>query len=114
MTLNEDMFEEIVLSSSLPVLVHFWAPWCGLCRRIMPLLNRFQSEWNDQVHLVDVNADENFHLANQYQLQTLPTLLFIEDGQVIQRVEGFRGQEEFRRSMDLFMRRYQLEQSYRD
>ncbi|MEO0394130.1 MAG: thioredoxin domain-containing protein, partial [Pseudomonadota bacterium] len=74
-TINEDTFEEIVLSSPMPVLVHFWAPWCGLCRRIMPLLNRFQSEWAGQVQLFDVNADENFRLATHYQLQTLPTLL---------------------------------------
>mgnify|MGYP001796435795 FL=1 len=109
MTITEDSFEQHVLTSPVPVLVHFWAPWCGLCRRVTPLLSRFQKEWSDQVNVFDVNADENLKLANFYRLQTLPTLLFLEQGQVIQRFDVLRNRDEFMRALDSLMRRHRVE-----
>lgn len=109
MTITEDNFESFVLASPVPVLVHFWAPWCGLCRRVTPLLSRFQQEWSDQVYVLDVNADENLKLANYYRLQTLPTLLFLERGQVVQRFDVLRNRDEFMRALDLLMRRQRFE-----
>ena len=109
MTISEDNFENVVLASPVPVLVHFWAPWCGLCRRVTPLLSRFQQEWSDQVNVFNINADENLKLANLYRLQTLPTLLFLDQGQVIQRFDVLRNREEFVRALNALMRRHQLE-----
>lgn len=104
MTITEDNFERIVLGSSVPVLVNFWAPWCGLCRRVTPMLNRFQQEWSGQVQVLDVNADENLKLANLYRLKTLPTLLFLDQGKVVHRFDVLRNRDEFMRSLDLLMR----------
>ncbi len=109
MTLSEDNFENVVLASPVPVLVHFWAPWCGLCRRVTPLLNRFQHDWSGQVNVFNINADENLKLANLYRLQTLPTLLFLDQGQVVQRFDVLRNRDECMRALNLLMRRYQLE-----
>jgi thioredoxin 1 len=96
LSVNERTFSQTVLEASVPVLVDFWAPWCGLCRLIHPLLQEFQSEWLEEVKLVRVNADENLKLANTYKLKSLPTLLYFENGRLVQRLEGFQGREDLK------------------
>jgi len=107
LSVNEKTFKEEVLESSNPVLVHFWASWCGLCKMIIPQLLKFQSEWNGHLKLVGVNADESLKLASRYQLKTLPTLILFEDGQIVNRVDHFQAREDFRRTLDAFMLSYQ-------
>ena len=91
--INEETFREEVLQSSQPVLVHFWAPWCSLCKMIHPMLVQLQQSFDRPIKLVSINADDNFQLANTYQLRTLPTLLFFEDGNIQQRLDHFQGRE---------------------
>lgn len=109
LSVNEQTFKREVLESSIPVLVHFWAPWCGLCKMISPLLNHFQNEWEGHVRLVDINADQSLRLANQYRLTTLPTLMFFENGEVFERLDSFRGKEDLRLALDVFMRNRELQ-----
>ncbi|HEY9632197.1 MAG TPA: thioredoxin domain-containing protein [Coleofasciculaceae cyanobacterium] len=103
LSLNDRTFKQEVLESSLPVLVDFSAPWCGLCRVIQPLLREFQSEWSGQVKLVRINADENLKLATTYRIKSLPTLLFFEEGQVIQRFDHFYGRDDVRMALKQLM-----------
>jgi thioredoxin 1 len=97
-------FRDEVLASSVPVLVNFGAPWCGLCKLIQPTLNQFQARWDDQIKLVNINADDNLKLASTYKLKTLPTLILFTHGRISDRLEGFHSQEELRANLDRITR----------
>ncbi|MEA5522250.1 thioredoxin family protein [Limnoraphis robusta] len=107
LSIREQNFAKEVLGASVPVLVHFWAPWCGLCRLIVPQLHQFQANWQDQVKVVGVNADQSLKLASTYRLQTLPTVILFDNGRELNRLEQFHGREDLRRTLDEFMQNYQ-------
>jgi thioredoxin 1 len=107
LSIREQNFAKEVLGASVPVLVHFWAPWCGLCRLIVPQLHQFQANWQDQVKVVGINADQSLKLASTYRLQTLPTLILFDNGRELNRLEQFHGRDDLRRTLDEFMQNYQ-------
>jgi thioredoxin 1 len=107
LSVSEQQFSNEVLGASTPVLVHFWAPWCGLCKLIVPQLRQFKAQWSSQVKLVGINADQSLKLASTYQLQTLPTLILFHEGQVLNRLEHFHGREDLLRTLNGFMLDYQ-------
>jgi thioredoxin 1 len=96
LSVNERTFEKEVLESSVPVLVNFGAPWCGLCRVLNPLLAQLQAESGDQFKLVEINPDKSLKLASNYRITSLPTLLVFENGKIHHRLDAFKGREDLR------------------
>jgi thioredoxin 1 len=92
--INQNEFKTNVLESPGPVLVNFWAPWCGLCLMLNPILQKLESEWQENLKIISINADQNLKLANTYRLSSLPTLILWDRGSIIHRFEGFNGREE--------------------
>lgn len=88
-TLTENNFEEEVLKSEKPVLVDFWATWCGPCKMIAPILNEIAEEYKDRLKVGKVNIDEQANLAAKFHISSIPTLLLFQDGRIINMSVGF-------------------------
>ena len=86
---NKDNFQEVVLNTDKPVLVDFWASWCGPCRMVAPILEEIASERSD-VKVCKINVDEEPELAGRYNVMSIPTLLVVKEGQVVNQAVGAR------------------------
>ena len=91
--INLKNFSQEVLNSDKPVLLDFWAPWCGPCRMVVPLVERIAEERPD-IKVGKVNIDEEFELARQFGVMTIPTLVVLKNGQVVRQVSGARPKQQ--------------------
>lgn len=86
--INDSNFEQEVLNSEQPVVVDFWAPWCGPCRKMGPVLDELSSEFMNKVKFVKINTDENLKTAQDYAISGLPSLLVFKNGKALERLVG--------------------------
>lgn len=87
-TVSDASFEQEVLKSEKPVLVDFWAPWCGPCQMLGPVIEEIATEYDGKAKICKLNTDENEHTAAQYRISAVPTLLFFKNGQVVDQSIG--------------------------
>ena len=93
-TLTKQNFEQEVLKSEIPVIVDFWATWCGPCRMIAPILEDVAKEYAGKIKVAKVNVDEQMELAMQYKVEVIPTLFYFKDGKVIGKTVGVVDKQE--------------------
>ena len=96
-------FEKTVLQSSLPVIVDFWAPWCGPCKMVAPILDKIATEYAGKLVVAKVNTDENSEYAMKYGVQGIPTMLLIYDGKIVNRQVGALPEPMLRDLVDQFL-----------
>ncbi|MCG8366224.1 MAG: thioredoxin [Pseudanabaenales cyanobacterium] len=85
---TDSTFKHEVLESEVPVLVDFWAPWCGPCRMVAPVVDEISEQYEGQIKVVKVNTDENPSVASQYGIRSIPTLMIFKGGQRVDMVVG--------------------------
>ncbi len=96
-------FEKTVLQAELPVIVDFWAPWCGPCKMVAPTLDKLAKEYAGKVLIAKVNTDDNPQWAMQYGIQGIPTMLFIAGGKIVHRQVGALPERMLREALTQFL-----------
>ena len=96
LNLSDQSFDNEVLKSPVPVLVDFWAPWCGHCRMLAPIIEEIAKEYNGKVKVAKLNTDENPAVAAKFRISAIPALLFFRSGQVVDQLVGVHPKPEIK------------------
>ena len=103
MEINQDNFNEKVLKSSKPTVVDFYAEWCGPCKAIMPLINGLVQEYEGKVNIIKIDVDSNPNLAIQYDIRSVPTLMFFKDGNLVNTIKGSAPKNKLQESINAML-----------
>ena len=98
--INDASFKSEVTDSAIPVLVDFWAPWCGPCKMIAPVLEEIASEYDGKLKVVKINIDENQTTPSNYGVRSIPTLILFKGGQEVEKIIGAQSKENLKQMVD--------------
>ena len=102
--LTDAAFEKEVLKSTQPVLVDFWAPWCGPCRMLGPLVEEISAEYSGKAVVGKMNTDENPEVASRYNISAIPTMLFFKGGEVVDQLVGVHSKGDIKAKLDSLLK----------
>lgn len=98
--LTSETFNDVVLKSDKPVVVDFWATWCGPCRMVGPIMDELANDFDGKVQIAKVNVDEQGELAAKFKIMSIPTILTFKGGELVEKTVGARSKEEFSEMID--------------
>jgi thioredoxin 1 len=102
-TLTENTFDEIVAASESPVLVDFWAEWCGPCKMVAPVLEEIASDHGERITIAKLNVDDHPAIAQRYSVMSIPTMIVFRGGQEAKRIVGAKGKSQLLADLDEFL-----------
>ena len=100
---TDGTYQQTVLDSKVPVIVDFWAPWCGPCKMVAPILDKFAKEYQGQLIVAKINTDENQEWMMKYGIQGIPTMLFVANGKIVHRQVGALPERMLRDTVSQFL-----------
>lgn len=101
--LTDQSFNQEVLQSDQPVLVDFWAPWCGPCQMMAPVIEDLANEYQGKVKIAKLNVDENSKTAASYAVMSIPTLMVFKAGKIVKQMVGYQNKDSLKRELDTLL-----------
>jgi thioredoxin 1 len=98
--IQDAKFDELVLKSKMPVLVDFWAPWCGPCRMVAPIVDELSKEYDGKITFYKLNTDDNQVTSRKYGIMSIPALIVFKDGKPVSNIVGYRPKAELKKNLE--------------